>query len=477
MPFEALMNHTEISLATLLGADAVVTDASIRERYLLDWTRTFSGHAEAIVRPACTEDVARCVAWCAQHGVGVVPQGGNTGLAGGATPTGGRPQIVLSLERLKKIRALDAVSNTITVEAGVVLHEVQEAAADKGRLFPLSLGAEGSCQVGGCIASNAGGTAVVRYGNMRELVLGLEVVLPDGSIWTRLKALRKDNAGFDLKHLFIGTEGTLGIVTAATLRLFPRPRQKVVALVTLPEPEAILDLFVRVRDAFDAGLTGFEFMTGSSLRLACAHLQRPAPIGGEGAYAVLVEITSPHAGESLEEELLHCLTAASDAGVLSDAVIASSEQQAETLWTIREAIPEAMLRAHPQFSAHDVSVPISSIPLFMRELDALVATRWPSLATVLFGHVGDGNLHLNFVTPVPIDSTDFARAKAEATESVYRLVNDFAGSISAEHGIGIGKLDMFQKLESPAQLELMRRVKDALDAQGLMNPGKIFANA
>jgi FAD/FMN-containing dehydrogenase len=232
---------------------------------------------------------------------------------------------------------------------------------------------------------------------------------------------------------------------------------------------------VRVRDAFDAGLTGFEFMAGASLRLACAHLKRPLPLD-EAPYAVLVELTSPQLGEGLGEELLHCLEEASDAGVLSDAVVASSEQQAQTLWAIREAIPEAMLRQYPQFSAHDVSLPIASIPPFMRQVDALVAMRWPSLSTVLFGHVGDGNLHLNFVAQVPIDSCDFDRLKAESTQTVYRLIGDFAGSISAEHGIGSSKLDIFQELESPASLALMRRVKEAIDARGLMNPGKVLPN-
>jgi FAD/FMN-containing dehydrogenase len=468
------MNETENSLSALLGADAVVTDPVARERYLMDWTRTICGDAEAIVRPASAEGVARCVAWCAQHEVAVVPQGGHTGLAGGATPTGTRRQILLSLERLNRIRAVDPISNTITVEAGVILQQVQEAAAEAGRLFPLSLGAEGSCQIGGCIASNAGGTAVVRYGNMRELVLGLEAVLPDGSTWSRLRALRKDNAGFDLKHLFIGTEGTLGIVTAATLRLFPSPRQKVVAFVGVPDAAAILALFVRVRDTFDAALTGFEFMTAAALQLACAHAQRPAPIQGDAAFGVLVELASAQPGEDFADAVLTCLGEASEAGTVSDAVIASSEQQAQALWTLRESIPEAMLRHYPHFSAHDVSLPIVGIPAFLRDMEAMVASRWPQLATVLFGHVGDGNLHLNFVAMAEVSPADFARAQEEATDAVYRLVRDFAGSISAEHGIGSHKLHTFHRLESPDQLSLMRRVKEALNAEGLMNPGKVF---
>jgi FAD/FMN-containing dehydrogenase len=468
------MNDVESSLTELLGADAVVDGSADRERYLLDWTRTISGHAEAIVRPSSVDAVSRCMAWSMQHGLAVVPQGGHTGLAGGATPTGARRQIVLSLERLNRIRAVDGISNTITVEAGAILQNVQQAAAENGRLFPLSLGAEGSCQIGGCIASNAGGTAVVRYGNMRELVLGLEAVLPDGSIWSRLRTLRKDNAGFDLKHLFIGTEGTLGIVTAATLRLFPRPRQRVVAFAGVQDARAILDLFVRIRDSFDAGLTGFEFMTGAALRLACAHSNRPSPIQGAADYGVLIELTSPQSGEDFGEAVLSCLAEASEGGTVVDAVFASNEQQADSLWALRESIPEAMLRKYPQFSAHDVSLPIARIPEFIGEMDALLAARWPNLSSVLFGHVGDGNLHLNFVAPAEVTPADFARAQAEASDAAYLMVRDFGGSISAEHGIGSHKLESFHGLESPQQLDLMRTVKAALDPQGLMNPGKVF---
>lgn len=468
------MNDTENSLASMLGPEALVTDASARERYVHDWTGKLSGDPVAIVRPSSTEEVARCVQWCAQNNLAIVPQGGNTGLAGGATPAGARSQVILSLERMNRILHIDPVSNSITAQAGVILHDLQAAATSINRFFPLSLGSEGSCQVGGCIASNAGGTAVVRYGNMRELVLGLEVVLPDGRVWSRLRALRKDNAGFDLKHLFIGTEGTLGIVTAATLRLFPQQRQSVVAMVGLADPAAVIDLFVLVRDEFDAGVTGFEFMTGAALRMACVHLDQAVPLAGEFQYAVLLELSTSRHDAAFADAVYECLSGESEAGRIGDVSIASSEQQARRLWTLRESIPPAMLHAWPRVSVHDVALPISKIPAFIAQVDAKVGAEWPQMQTVLFGHVGDGNLHLNFVAPGSMAPDDFAMAQAAATDFAYRLVVDHGGSISAEHGIGTQKLEPFVQLESPAHLALMRTLKAALDGSNVLNPGKVI---
>jgi FAD/FMN-containing dehydrogenase len=468
------MNDIELQLADLLGAGAVVSDEGLRERYLLDWTRSTRGEAAAIVRPSSVADVARTVAWCSARGLGVVPQGGHTGLAGGATPIESSREVVLSLELLNRVREVDAVSNTITVEAGAVLHNVQEVAAQANRLFPLSLGAEGSAQIGGCIATNAGGTAVLRYGNARELVLGLEVVLPDGTVWSRLRALRKDNAGFDLKHLFIGTEGTLGIVTAATLKIFPQPRQKLVALIGTPSPQAAVELFVDVRDEFDASLTGFELMAGEALSLACTHLRRARPLPGLDPYVVLLELSSPRAGGTLTEPLLECLGNATERGVVTDAVIASSDHQAQSLWEIRETVPEAMLRHFPQVSAHDVSVPIARMAGFIEQLETMVAERWPQLSPLLFGHVGDGNLHLNFVSPQPIDAEVFGELERAATSASYALVGELGGSISAEHGIGTHKMNLFHRLEDKAHLDLMGTIKRTLDSRRTMNPGKVF---
>jgi FAD/FMN-containing dehydrogenase len=470
------MTEIESQLAQLLGADALATDPTSRERYLVDWTRSTSGTAHAIVRPSSAADVARCVAWCWRHGIGVVPQGGHTGLAGGATPTGVGRQIVLSLERLNKIRQTDTVSNTMVVEAGVILQQVQQEAEAHGRLFPLSLGAEGTCQIGGCISTNAGGTAVLRYGNMRDLVLGLEVVLPDGTIWTRLKTLRKDNAGFDLKHLFIGSEGTLGVVTAAALRIFPKPQQTSMAMVSAPTPEAVLDLFSRVRDHFDAELTAFEFMSGACMRLSCAHLGRSTPVAQDSAYAVMLEISSPHSGDYVSDALQQCLATAMEAGGVTDAVLATNEHQATFFWALRETIPEAMLRLHGQhFSGHDISLPIAHIPVFLHKARQMLEARWPLLDALVFGHVGDGNLHVSFVPGRSmVETSDFRRMADDATDAIYQLTDEFGGSISAEHGTGLHKREFLHRFSPPAQTDLMRKVKDALDPEGLMNPGKVF---
>jgi FAD/FMN-containing dehydrogenase len=318
---------------------------------------------------------------------------------------------------------------------------------------------------------------VLRYGNTRDLVLGLETVLPDGRVWSRLKALRKDNAGFDLKHLFIGSEGTLGIVTAATLRLFPRPRQSAVAIAAVPDAQAVLDLFVHVRNAFDADLTAFEFIDGEGMALACRHLGRAAPLGGTVAYAVLVELSSPRPGEGLVDALLACLEETSCSGVVLDAALASSQQQADFFWMLRESVPEAMLRAYPQYSAHDIAVPIARIPEFIHEAQALVARRFPELKTLLFGHVGDGNLHFNFVAPEPLAAARFDGLAEEAAGALYQLTEAFGGSISAEHGIGQHKRVALSRTAPAEHLDLMRTLKAALDRRGLMNPGKVFVPA
>ena len=468
------MNEIEGQLALLLGEDALVIDKAAQERYLVDWTRMTIGAAKAIVRPASVQDLARCVTWCAKNGVGIVPQGGHTGLAGGATPIAGERQIVISLERLNQVRAVDPVSNTITVEAGVILRQVQESAERVDRLFPLSLGAEGSCQIGGCIATNAGGTAVLRYGNTRELVLGLEVVLPDGTLWSQLKALRKDNAGFDLKHLFIGTEGTLGIVTAATLRLFARPRQTATALVGVSSVQAVIDLFVRVRNAFDSELTAFEFMTAHAMQRVCAHRGKASPLPSEMPLVVLLELSSPHRGTDLHDALVASLESAAEEKSILDAAIAASEQHAAFFWMLRESIPEAMLRAYPQQSNHDISIPIASIPEFIERAEAITAAHWPELSTLLFGHVGDGNLHFNFVASQPLEADRFSRVMGEAVDALYRLTAEFDGSISAEHGVGQHKMELLQQLAPSGQLRIMRILKEALDEHKLMNPGKVL---
>lgn len=461
------------ALSHLLGQDALVLDPGLQKKYLVDWVGRLEGSALAIVKPSNAEEVAQLVRWSAENHVTLVPQGGNTGLVGGATPVGSDRQIVVSLERLNGMIDLDPIANTITVGAGVILQDLQEWAREAGRFFPLSLGAEGSCQIGGCISTNAGGTAVLRFGNTRDLVLGLEVVLPDGRIWSNLKALRKDNAGYDLKHLFIGSEGTLGIVTAATLKLFPTPRHRMVAMISVDDANKLLDFFVKVRGALDACLTAFEFMTGSSMALSCRHLQRPLPLEEDSPFVVLVE-ASTACDIPLPEMFESILAEAFENELVTNAVIAANESQAEFYWTLRESIPEAMLREFgPRRSGHDVSVPISRIPAFLAELARKLSDGWPALGTVNFGHVGDGNLHINFTADSAYPEPAFQKAKGEASDMLYRLVDEYAGSISAEHGIGVVKRVPYEAHVDKVQRDLAIGLKRSLDRLNLLNPGKV----
>lgn len=469
-----MINEVESQIAQLLGEQSLVISDDRKARYQLDWSRAFSGQASAIVRPTSTKALAECVALCARNEWGVVPQGGNTGLVGGAIPVVGIPQVVISLERMNRVLNVDSVGNTITVEAGAILQHIQEAADNHDRLFPLSLGSQGSCQIGGCIASNAGGTAVLRYGNARELVLGLEAVLPDGSIWSRLTALRKDNAGFDFKHLFIGTEGTLGIVTAATLRMYPKPRQRHVAMAAVPGLPELLAFFVRIREAFDAELTAFEFMTGACLDLCAQHLGRPAPVNPSSAYAVLLELSSVESGGDKAEALLSRLESASEAGEITDAALAANQQQAALFWSLRESAPESMLRTYPLWKAHDVSLPIGRIAEFLAQARRMVDTDFPQLSELVFGHIGDGNIHYNFVASQKMEPDHFDHMAELAKVALYSLVCEMDGSISAEHGIGIDKKDALERFATEAQLRLMRSVKRTIDPAGLMNPGKVL---
>ena len=462
-------------LALILGADAVVTDEDLQERYLVDWIGSLRGTASAVVKPADTAGVAACVRWCAEHGIPIVPQGGHTGLVGGATPVGDGAKVVISLERLNQVMETDPIGNTITVGAGVILENLQRAAEDADRYFPLSLGAEGSCQIGGCISTNAGGTAVLRYGNTRDLVLGLEVVLADGRVWSNLKALRKDNAGYDIKQLFIGSEGTLGIVTAATLRLYPKLRQRKVAMVGLDSADALLAFFVAARGAFDSTLTAFEFMTGASMAMSCRHLERPLPLNESTPYVVLLEVASAST-VSINDAFVEVMEGAFEQNLINDAVIAANEQQAEFYWTLRESIPEAMMREFgPRRTGHDISVPIARIPQFLADLDVQLASQWPALGSVTFGHVGDGNLHLNFTgdADMPIDA--FRQQKVAASAALYQLVQEYRGSISAEHGIGIAKLTPYEQHVDALQRELAAKLKRAFDCDALLNPGKVVA--
>ena len=446
------------ALSAIVGSSNVLTAPDDTKPYFIDWRRQYSALAECVVRPANTGEVSRIVALCARKAVAIVPQGGNTGLVGGSVPTGGRREILLSLSRLNRIREIDALNDTITVEAGCVLAAVQEAAERAGRLFPLSLAAEGSCQIGGNLSTNAGGVNVLRYGGARDQVLGLEVVLPDGRVWHGLRALRKDNTGYDLKQLFLGAEGTLGIITAAVLRLYPRPTATATAWIALASAGAAVELLAGLRSRLGDRVSAFELVSRSCLEAVMAF--RPEikdPLGTPAPWYVLTELADSGAPAALQERVAQALDG-------HDAVLAQSVEQARSLWRIRETIPEA------QFAnvKHDVSVPVSKTPLLIERAGQALAAAFPVARVYAFGHVGDGNIHFN-VGPEAL----LAR-REEVNRAVYGVVDALGGSISAEHGLGQLKREEIRRHKSPLELELMQQLKRSLDPQGLMNPGKVL---
>tara|TARA_Y100001951_G_scaffold87699_1_gene78868 strand:- start:4225 stop:5643 length:1419 start_codon:yes stop_codon:yes gene_type:complete len=462
------------ALRDALGEAGLITDVERMQSYLSDWRNAYRGQAAAVLRPGTTEEVAAAVRLCAQAGVALVPQGGNTGLCGGSIPDASGAQMVLSLTRLKRIREVDVANATITVEAGVILQQLQDAAAEVGRLFPLSLGAEGSCTVGGNLATNAGGTAVLRYGNMRDLTLGLEVVLPDGRIWDGLRGLRKDNTGYDLKQLFIGSEGTLGIITAAVLKLFPALRSLTTAWVALPSPQAAVALLGQMRGLCGDRLTGFELMSRQSLEFVLRHVAGASDPFAEGhPWYVLIELSDTQPDAALNDLLEQGLGEAFEQALVLDAVVAGSQAQVEALWALREGISEAQNHEGPSLK-HDISVPVSRIPDFIARTDRALQQAFPGVRVVAYGHVGDGNLHYNISKPPGSDDAPF-KAQAEAIMRViYDSTLEDAGSISAEHGLGQSKRAAAQHYKAPLELELMRSIKQALDPAGLMNPGKLL---
>jgi FAD/FMN-containing dehydrogenase len=411
---------------------------------------------------------------CAEAGVALVPQGGNTGLVGGGVPQG---EVVLSLARLDRIRELDAVNATMTVEAGVILKTVQEEAEKAGLLFPLSLASEGSCRIGGNLATNAGGTAVLRYGNSRDLVLGLEVVLADGRVWNGLSTLRKDNTGYDLKHLFIGSEGTLGIITAAVLKLFPKPLAKATALVGLASGEGALALFQRLRQGAGEALTAFEYMTRFGLDIVLKHATGAVrPLAGDHAAYALVELSSPDAGANLTELLEGLLAEGFEAGLVEDAALGSSEAQNRALWHLRESLSEVQKHEGGSIK-HDVSVPVSRVAAFIEEATAACEAAMPGLRVCAFGHFGDGNIHFNLSQPVGMEKRAFLAEWERFNRLVHDIVAAHRGSISAEHGIGLIKRDELLRYKDPVALELMRTLKAALDPHNRLNPGKVVSVA
>jgi FAD/FMN-containing dehydrogenase len=457
-----------------VGAVHVLVDAADMAPYLTDWRGRFTGRARAVVSPADTAEVAAIVRLCAEARVAIVPQGGRTGLVLGSVPDASGTAIVLSLRRLNRMRGVDTFNRTMTVDAGCILQDVQEAAAAHGLLFPLSLAAEGSCTIGGNLATNAGGTGVLRYGNTRELCLGLEVVTAQGEVWDGLRGLRKDNTGYDLRDLVIGAEGTLGIITAAVLKLFPQPKAAITALVALANPSDALGLLKLVEAACGPTLTGYELMSDVCLRLVAHHFpQLPQPFPGRYPQYALLELSS-HESERHGVALLeNAIERALEAGIAQDAVVATSIAQSRGLWAIREHIPLAQAAAGKNIK-HDISLPISRIAHFIETTDALLDAAYPGVQVVCFGHLGDGNLHYNIAPPPGIGHDDFLDQQGAINRIVHDSVVAFGGSISAEHGIGALKRDELARYKSAVELDLMRALKAALDPLGIMNPGKIL---
>lgn len=461
-------------LQRMVGAANVLTTAEDTAPYLTDWRRRFTGRARAIVLPATTDEVAAVVTACAEEKIPIVPQGGNTGLAGGATPSASGDAMVLCLRRMNRVRNIDALNGTMTVEAGCVLFNVQQAARDAGQLFPLSLAAEGSATIGGNLSTNAGGTQVLRYGNARELTLGLEVVLPSGEVWNGLRALRKDNTGYDLRDLFIGAEGTLGVITAACLKTFPLPRAQVSAMFALGSVESALALLKLAQSATGATLTAFELISDMCMQIVTRHFtDRRSPFGQSHSQYVLLQL-SDHEDEQHAAGLLQTLAeSALEKGLIVDAAIAQSSAQSASLWKLRELISEAQV-LEARHIKHDISVPISSIPRFIDETNALLLRGFPGVRLVTFGHLGDGNLHYNVQSPTGVAEGEFFAVQPAIYKCVHDQVVRFGGSISAEHGIGQLKREENARYKSPVEMNLMRTIKQALDPLNIMNPGKVL---
>lgn len=450
------------------SADAGEIDPLVRDQRGL-----FTGKTALLVKPASTTEVSEVVKICADAGIAVVPQGGNTGLVGGGIPFEHGGEILLSMSRMNRVRATDPANYTMTVEAGCVLADIQAVAEEIDRLFPLSLGAEGSCQIGGNISTNAGGVAVLHYGNMRELVLGIEAVLPDGQIWNGLRALRKDNTGYDLKQLFIGAEGTLGVITAAVLKLFPLPRDLQTVFLAIRDLDSAIELLAAARNASGDAVTSMELIPRLSLEFACRHINGITdPLNEPHENYLLVEFSGARPDGGMAENMTAFLEGAFEDGLVLDAAIAQSEAQRTDLWRIREAIVEAQKHEGGSIK-HDIAVPVDKSPEFIRRAVAAVTAAMPGIRPLPFGHIGDGNIHFNLSQPPGMDADEYLSHWAEMNRIVHDIVADLDGSISAEHGLGRLKREEITHYKSTLEIELMRKVKAALDPQGIMNPGKV----
>jgi FAD/FMN-containing dehydrogenase len=466
-----------MNLADLRAAfgGRLLEDAADKAPFLTDWRRKWTGQAIAVAQPDDAEGVAAVLRWCRAQGVAVVPQGGNTGLSGGATPAAGGQSLVLSTARLQRIRELDPVGQTVTAEAGVTLQQLQDAAREAGRLFPLSLAAQGTCTIGGNLATNAGGVQVLRYGNARELCLGLEVVTADGALWNGLRPLRKDNTGYALRDLFIGSEGTLGVITAAVLKLFPLPAAQVAAFVAVPSPEAALGLLALAQQRLAADLTAFELVSETCLQLVLRHVGAARrPLAEPSPWYVLLELSSATGEQAATEAIEGVLEAALEAGLATDAALSASVAQFRSLWALREDISESQGAEGPTIK-HDIALPIARIPGFIAQTDALLARHFPGLRMVVFGHLGDGNLHYNLSPPhAGMDRDAFVALESPINRLVHDAVAAAGGSISAEHGLGVLRRDESARYKSAVELQLMQAIKQALDPRNRMNPGKLL---
>jgi FAD/FMN-containing dehydrogenase len=462
-------------LGDAVGPQGIYTDPAELEPYVVDWRGIYRGTAAAVVRPANVEQVAAIVKICAETKTPLVPQGGNTGMCGATVPDAKINPVVIALGRMNRIRNVDPLNNTMTVEAGCVLANIQRAAADVDRLFPLSLGAEGSCQIGGNLSTNAGGVNVLRYGNTRDLVLGIEAVLPDGRIWNGLRSLRKDNTGYDLKHLFIGAEGTLGIITAAVLKLFPRPSANATAWMAVPDPDAALNLFSLLRQRFGDRITAFELMSRACVELVMRHIPGTRdPLHTPHQWYVLTELGDSSPGDTLRSELESALEKAMEARLVIDATLAENQGQSKAMWRIRESIPEAARGEAGMLYRHDIAVAVGEIPAFIRDGQAALEKHFKNPHIICFGHLGDGNLHYNTYIEGRLRSDAAAREANDVTTVIYDIVKQYKGSFSAEHGIGIAKVEELVRYKDPVEIDLMRTVKRALDPAGIMNPGKVL---
>ncbi|MCX7381991.1 MAG: FAD-binding oxidoreductase [Alphaproteobacteria bacterium] len=461
-------------LAEILGPSGILTDPADTAPHSEDWRRLYRGRTEAVLRPDSTEQVAAVLRACAAAGRKVVPQGGNTSMVGGAVPDEDGSELVLCLSRMNRIRDVDAIDLSLTIEAGATLKAAQTAADEAGCLFPLSIGSEGTAQIGGILSTNAGGNNTVRYGNARDLVLGLEVVLPDGEIWHGLRRLRKDNTGYCLRQLFVGAEGTLGIITAAVLKLVPRPREVEVAFCAVPSEAAALDLFTRFHRHDPAAVQAFEYMSGLGMDFVLKHIPGVTlPLAERAPHYALIELATPRPNAGLRDTLETVLEGALEDGVVIDAAIAESAAQRAAIWKLREEHSESQKREGASVK-NDVSVPVSKVPQFIREATAACAALMPGIRAVPFGHMGDGNIHFNLQQPVGMDPAAFLARDHEIMDTVCEVVRRYGGSFSAEHGIGRLKPYMMPDWRGGAELDLMRRIKHAIDPAGLMNPGKVL---